>query len=349
MSQLDLTEMNYGSAILSATDLEMAQDDGVFVYGLGVDDSKGHYGSTLNLHHKYGKDRCFDTPLSEDALTGIGIGAALNGMRPIFVHQRMDFLLLCVNQLINMAAKYHYISNGKQSVPMVVRASIGRSWGQGAQHSQSLYNIFAHVPGLKVVAPTTPHDAKSMMSASILDNNPVIFVEHRMLYSGVGLVPNGRVIGNFGKGRVLKNGTDITLVGVSYCVLDCLRAADLLAAEGINAEVIDPVSLKPLDSDLIAQSVARTGNLLVVDNDWLFSGISSEIITQMVEQGLGGKKLARMGYAETPCPTTRCLEQIFYPSPVSVAVKAREMLKGKSNYNPHPPKLAEIEAFRGPF
>ncbi len=341
--------ISYGQAIREATAQEMQLDNGVFVYGLGVDDAKGHYGSTLDLHKEFGDSRCFDMPLSEDAMTGIGIGAALAGMRPIFVHQRMDFLMLCMNQLVNMAAKIHYISDGKQSVPFVVRASIGRSWGQGAQHSQSLYNFFTHIPGIKVIAPNTPHDAKAMMAAAILDNNPVVMVEHRMVYAQTGIVPNERIIGKFGVARTMRDGQDITLVGMTYTILDCIRAADLLAQEGIQAEVIDPITLSPMDYDAIAKSLQKTGKLLIVENDWLPSGVASEIIAQMVERGLGHYKMARIGYAPTPCPTSRCLELEFYPSPVSVAIKAHEMINGKSAYNPPAPKLGEIEAFKGPF
>ncbi len=350
MSGPETEYCDYGQAILLATRQAMQGDDGVFVYGLGVDDAKGHYGSTLNLHNEFGKLRCFDMPLSEDAMTGIGIGAALSGMRPIYVHQRMDFLLLCMNQLVNMGAKYHYISNGALNVPMVVRASIGRSWGQGAQHSQSLYSYFCHIPGLKVVAPTTPHDAKTMMSAAIYDNNPVVFIEHRSLYSQRGHVPRAEVVGEFGKARVIEAGKDITMVGISYTIMDCLRARQLLAVEGISAEVIDPVSLYPIDEDAIAESLQRTGRLLIVENDWLNCGLAAEIMARMVERGLGHYKMARMGYAPAPCPTTRCLELAFYPSPVSVAKRAYQLINGNdNNFNPEPPKITEIEAFKGPF
>ena len=174
--------LSYAEALYEATRQEMERNPDVFVFGLGVDDPKGMYGTTMDLHRLFGPERNFDTPLSEDAMTGVAIGAALAGKRPIHVHQRMDFLLLCMNQLVNIAAKTSYVFAGAACVPIVVRAIIGRSWGQGAQHSQALYSHFMHVPGLKVVAPTTPHDAKGCMIAAIRDNNPVVFVEHRMLY-----------------------------------------------------------------------------------------------------------------------------------------------------------------------
>ena len=247
----NLKEINYGEAIYEGCYQEMEKDDSVFVYGLGVDDPKGHYGTSKDLHKAFGEKRNFDMPLSEDAMTGVGIGAALAGLRPIYVHQRMDFLLLCMNQLVNMAAKIRYMSSGQHSVPLVVRSAIGRSWGQGAQHSQSFHSYFMHVPGIKVVAPTTPHDAKGCLIASIRDNNPVIFLEHRMLYSNTGYVPSETYEVEFGKGRILAEGTDITLVGVSYTVTDCIRAALALKKIGISAEVIDPVSLSPIDYEII--------------------------------------------------------------------------------------------------
>ena len=182
--------MSYADAILSATKIMLKKNKNVFVFGQGVDDPKGHYGTTLDLHKDFGKDRCFDTPICEESMTGVGIGAAIAGMRPILVHQRMDFLMLSMNQIINMASKIHYISDGKLCVPLVVRACIGRSWGQGAQHSQSLLSIFAHIPGLKVIAPTTPHDVKGTLITAIEDRNPVIFIEHRMLYKNAGYVPS---------------------------------------------------------------------------------------------------------------------------------------------------------------
>src|SRR5580692_2962644 len=171
-----------GEAIREAIDQEMALDERVIVLGQGIDDAKGMWGTTLRLQGKYGHDRVFDTPLAEDGMTGIAIGAALAGLRPIHVHIRMDFLLLTMNQLVNIAAKSRYMFGGQVSVPIVVRSVIGKSWGQGAQHSQGLHSLFMHIPGLKVVAPSTPYDAKGALIASIRDNNPVMFVEHRMLH-----------------------------------------------------------------------------------------------------------------------------------------------------------------------
>ncbi len=342
--------LSYGDALHEALHQEMALDDSVFVLGQGVDDLKGQYGSTLDLHKEYGPDRNFDVPIAEEAITGVAIGAALAGMRPVNVHQRMDFLMVCMNQLVNMAAKYHYMSDGQVRVPMVVRASIGRSWGQGPQHSQAAYPFFMHVPGFRVLAPTTPHDAKGGLIAAIRDNNPVIFIEHRLLYANTGVVPEDPFEIELGKARILRKGKDITLVGVSYTVTDCLRAAGLLALMGIDAEVIDLLSLAPLDSETVLKSAQKTGHLVVVDNTWTLCGAGAEILARLQEDASGIKvKAARMGYAPTACPTTRCLEDAYYPGPVSVAQKAAVLMGADAGDVPTDVERTELEEFKGPF
>ncbi len=345
-------ELTYAQALYEATRQEMERDETVFVYGLGVDDPKGMYGTTADLHNMFGAERNFDTPLSEDAMTGMGIGAALAGMRPIHVHQRMDFLLLCMNQLVNIAAKSSYMFAGQVSVPMVVRAIIGRSWGQGAQHSQSLYSYFSHVPGLKVMLPTTPHDVKGCMIAAIRDPNPVIFVEHRMLYGLKGIVPEEPYEVPFGKARVLNEGDDVTIVALSHMVVEAVRAGHHLAEQGLRAEIIDPVSLTPLDFETIAASVEKTRRLLIVDHDWIGYGTSGEIATQVFEalQGKATFTLHRMGYAPSPTPTTKPLENLFYPNGATIAAAAYDIFKGGAQgWMPDGEDAAEIREFRGPF
>src|SRR6266705_2630204 len=240
-------ELSYVEAVREATDQEMARDPSVIVFGLDVDDPKAIQGTTRGLLEKYGSERVFGTPLSEDAMTGAAIGMALAGLRPVHVHIRMDFLMLAMNQLVNIAAKTLYTFGGQGSVPLVVRAMIGRSWGQGAQHSQAFHSFFMHVPGLKVVAPSTPYDAKGCMIAAIRDNNPVIFVEHRMLYNNRGLVPAEPYALPFGKACLLTKGDDITIVAISHMVVESLRAYHHLLDVGIHANIIDPVTLSPLD------------------------------------------------------------------------------------------------------
>src|SRR5688572_9267694 len=207
---------SFVEAIREATELEMSRDHNVVVFGLDVDDPKAIQGTTLGLPAKFGAERCFGTPLSEDAMTGAAVGMALAGLRPIHVHIRMDFLLLAMNQLVNVAAKTRYMYGGQVHLPMVVRAMIGKSWGQGAQHSQGLHSLFMHVPGMKVVAPATPYDAKGCLAAAVRDDDPVLYVDHRLLHFTSGPVPEGDYEVRPGKARVTAKGEDITLVGVSY-------------------------------------------------------------------------------------------------------------------------------------
>jgi acetoin:2,6-dichlorophenolindophenol oxidoreductase subunit beta len=344
--------LSYVDAIREAVDQEMAADPSVFVMGLDVDDHKGIQGSTQGLVDSHGSERVFTTPLSEDAMTGVAIGAAMAGMRPIHVHIRMDFLMLCMNQLINIAAKSHYMYGGATKVPLVVRSMIGKSWGQGAQHSQNLSSMFAHVPGLKVVCPSNAYDAKGMLIAAIRDNNPVIFTEHRLLYFTESYVPESPFALSFGETRICADGADITLLGVSNMVMECLRARELLSEIGVKAEVVDPVSLVPLDFNTISKSVTKTRNLLVVDNAWTNCGFSAEILARLAESdAVSGTKMRRMGFAPVTCPTTPWLEEQFYPNPVTIAKSALNILEPDNDWQPDPEraKLSYQMQFRGPF
>jgi acetoin:2,6-dichlorophenolindophenol oxidoreductase subunit beta len=350
-------EATYADAILEATTHAMETDPSVIVCGLGVPDPSGIYGTTVGLQDRFGAARVFDTPLSEDAMTGIAIGAAMAGMRPIHVHVRMDFVLLAMNQLINVAAKCRYMYAGRVTAPLIVRAVIGRSWGQGPQHSQALHSLFTHVPGIRVVAPTTPYDAKGLLTTALRTDDPVLFVEHRMLHGQSGHVPAGDYTVPFGRARVLTEGEDVTVVGVSHMILECLRARRHLSDVGVTAEVIDPVSLSPLDIDTIAASVRKTRRLLIVDHAWVGSGLSAEILAQVVEalgdEGAGERpavKYRRMGFAATPCPTTRVLEDAFYPTPATIASAAYALVNPAAQpWEPSGQASPEIVEFRGPF
>ncbi len=344
--------LSYVEAIREASDQEMDRDKSVIVFGLDVDDPKAIQGTTKGLLKKYGAERVFGTPLSEDAMTGAAIGMALAGLRPIHIHIRMDFMLLAMNQLVNIAAKSHYMYGGQVNIPLVVRSMIGKSWGQGAQHSQSLYSFFMHIPGLKVVAPTTPYDAKGCLIEAIRDNNPVIYIEHRILHFQKGYVPEKLYTVASGKARVAVKGKDITLVGISYMQLECQRAARYLESVGIKAEVIDPIWLSPLDIDTIVASVNKTGRLIVVDNDWITCGAGSEIVSLVLEKLQGKKeiKVHRMGFAPVTCPPTPPLEKLFYPDGRDIASAAFDLVKGgKNKWVPdEQTDLKEIE-FKGPF
>ncbi|MBV9190010.1 MAG: alpha-ketoacid dehydrogenase subunit beta [Betaproteobacteria bacterium] len=344
--------ISFVDAIREATDQEMARDERVLLFGLDVDDPKAILGTTKGLVERYGRERVFGTPLSEDAMSGAAVGMALAGMRPIHVHIRMDFVMLAMNQLVNMAAKTHYMFGGQESCPLVVRSIIGKSWGQGAQHSQGLYSFFMHIPGLKVVAPSTPYDAKGCLAAAVRDDNPVMFIEHRILYYQRGPVPEASYEVKPGKARVTVPGKDVTIVGISYMQVEAMRAQRYLQDKGISAEVIDPIWLSPLDVDTIAASAARTGRLLIVDNGWNTCGASAEIISAVYEKLQDGRlpKARRMGFAPTPCPTTPSLEKLFYPNARTIAAAAYDLVKG-SPQGWLPDERAEFNdvEFKGPF
>jgi pyruvate/2-oxoglutarate/acetoin dehydrogenase E1 component len=342
-------EISFVEAIREATEQEMERDPRVVLYGLDVDDPKAIQGTTRGLLNKFGKERVFGTPLAEDAMTGVGIGMAFAGLRPIHVHIRMDFLMLAMNQLVNMAAKSRYMYGGQLGVPLVVRAMIGKSWGQGAQHSQGLYPQLMNIPGIKVVAPTTPHDAKGCLAAAIRDDDPVLYVEHRILHFAKGPVPEAAYVVPDGRARVTRSGKDVTLVGVSYMHVECLRAASYLHEVGLEAEVIDPVWLSPLDVETIATSARKTGCLIAVDNGWTTCGASAEILAAVAERGGSGLKMQRMGFAPVTCPPAPTLEELYYPSGPTIAAKARELVTSERGWRPAArTDLREID-FKGPF
>ena len=344
--------LSYGEAILEAIDQLMQEDESVLVFGLDVDDPKGILGTTVGLQAKYASERVFSTPLSEDAMTGVAIGMSLGGLRPIHVHIRMDFLLLTMNQLVNMAAKTRYMFGGQFHVPIVVRCIIGKSWGQGAQHSQGLYAMLMNIPGIRIVAPTTPYDAKGCLMAAVRDDNPVVFMEHRLLYYHKGYVPEAPYSSALGRSRTIVRGQDATLVGVSHMIVQCQRAQRYLDEVGVKAELIDPVWLAPLDTDPIVESVSRTRRLCVVDNGWVTCGAGAEIVAQVLER-LGdstGIRVRRMGFAAVTCPTSPALERHFYPKAEGIAAAVYDMVAGKKTgwYPTEVDDAAEIE-FRGPF
>jgi pyruvate/2-oxoglutarate/acetoin dehydrogenase E1 component len=344
--------LSFVDAVREAAEQEMARDPNVVVFGLDVDDPKAIQGTTRGLVERFGPERVFGTPLSEDAMTGAAVGMALAGLRPIHVHIRMDFLLLAMNQLVNVAAKSRSMFGGRAGVPMVVRAMIGKSWGQGAQHSQGLHGMFMHVPGIKVVAPSTPYDAKGCLAAAVRDDDPVLYVEHRLLHFQQGPVPEPGYVVKPGKARVTRPGADVTVVGLSYMQVECLRAAKYLEDIGIEAEVIDPIWLSPLDIDTVCESVEQTGRLLVVDTAWTNCGAAAEIIARVAErlQGVRDIRLKRLGFAPTTCPTTPPLEDLFYPNPRTIAAAARDLVEdAPTGWLPDPRSDLQAVAFRGPF
>lgn len=310
-----MSTLSYRNAIVAAQAQEMERDPSVFLYGLDVSDHKRIFGSTVDMVEKFGPERCFITPTSEDSMAGFGLGAAMCGMRPVHIHIRVDFMLLTINQLANMYSPLRYMSGGQLKAPVTMRAVIGRGWGQSCQHSKSMQSMFAHIPGIKVVMPTSPADAKGLLAGAIRDDNPVVVLEHRMLYDIEGEVPDGEYVEPLGKGRVVREGSDITIIATSWMNIEAAKAADVLKEKhGISVEIIDPRTIYPLDTEILEASVNKTGHCIVADYDWVFCGFSAEVAAHVSEMCFGKLKqpVKRLGFAHVPCPTTRPLENAFY-------------------------------------
>lgn len=349
--KLATNKISYRTAVNQALHQEMERDSSIFIYGIDVADHKRIFGSTAGLLEKFGSQRVFSTPLSEEALLGFGLGAAISGLRPINVHIRVDFLLLAINQLVNMVASYHYGSDGKIMVPLVIRTIIGKGWGQSYQHSKSLQSFFAHIPGLKVVMPTTPSDAKGLLISAIRDNNPVVVLEHRMLYDVEDEVPIEPIPIPLGKGQIVRTGEDITIIATSYAVVEAVKTAEVLEKRGISVEVVDPRSIFPLDEDLIIKSVEKTGHCIIADYDWVFCGFSAEVATRIYEK-LSHKlksKILRSGFAPTHCPCTRSLEDKFYTDAMDLIRAVEKKLKLKKMDLSNETFYSYENKFRGPF
>ena len=314
--------LSYKDAIREATDQAMIHDKRVFVIGLDTDDKFGCFGTLLDMTHP---ERIIGTPISENSMTGVALGAALSGMRPLYVHLRVDFMLVAMDQIVNYVAKWRYMTRGQVKVPLVIRAVIGRGWGCGAQHSQTLASVFAHIPGLKVVMPSNPYDAKGLLLAAIADDYPVIFIEHRWLYKNTGGVPKELYVVPLGKGRIIRPGNRLTVVALSMAAIDTLNACE---KHNLDAEIIDPRTLKPLDEDLILQSIAKTGRLLVVDYDSPVCSFASEVCALAAEKGFASLKapVQRYTFPDCPMPASGILERAFYPNPDKIAARIRGML-----------------------
>jgi len=329
-SHSNLREGTYREAILEATMGCMESDKDVFVLGEGVDDTGGVFGTTKGLIDIFGAERVIDTPLAENGVTGIAIGSALAGMRPLLVHMRVDFLPLSLDQIANHAAKWSYMFGGEVSVPITIRAITGRGWGSAAQHSQSLQAIFAHFPGLKVVMPASPYDAKGLLISSIYDNNPVLYLEHRWLYDNRGPLPEDMYRVPLGKASVKREGTDVTIVAISQMVGMAMKAAEALENENIECEVIDLRSIKPLDTDSIRRSVQKTGRLVVADTAWKEFGVSAEILALILEDPDSFRALkapaVRVTLPNVPTPASPALEELFYPGPKDIISAVKKTL-----------------------
>ncbi|MBU1109670.1 MAG: alpha-ketoacid dehydrogenase subunit beta [Candidatus Riflebacteria bacterium] len=350
--------MTFSQAINDALSTAMHIDKNVICYGLGTPDPKGIFGTSLGLQEKFGPERVFDMPCSENGMTGIAIGASLNGIRPVMTHQRLDFFLLAMDQLINNAANWKYMFGGNGgSVPITIRLIIGRGWGQGPTHSQSLHSWFAHVPGLKVVSPTTAKDAKGLLLSSIFDDDPVLFLEHRWLHNHTEEVPEGDFRLPLGKASLLREGSDLSVVSMSYMTVEAIHAIDYLHKEcNVNCDLIDLRSINPIDWKTIVDSVRKTGRLLVLDTGWETLSVAGEIIARCATECFDSFKCppVRMALQDCPTPTSCALTKNYYKEAADVGQAIAKMLNIEISLEP----LKQLRGinhdvpgdwFKGPF
>lgn len=322
-------EVSYAEAIREALRQEMRADERVFLLGEDIGVYGGAFGVTDGLLAEFGPERVRDTPISEAAIAGCAIGAAVTGLRPVLEIQFMDFITLCMEQLVLQAAKMRYMFGGMAQVPMVLRTPSGSGTGAAAQHSESLEAWFVHVPGLKVVAPSTPADAKGLLLSSIRDNNPVIFMEHKLLYRARGEVPEGSDAIPLGAAEVKRAGDDVTVIATSLMVPRTLAAAERLAAEGVSVEVVDPRTLRPLDTETLVASVRKTGRMVVVYEAVKTLGIGAEIAARIAESEAFyhlQAPIIRLGGAECPIPYNRGLERAAVPQEEDIIAAVRQVM-----------------------
>lgn len=317
-----MRKISYSQTINETLYQLMARDDRIILIGQGVTSPWYVGNTTVELVDRFGSKRVIDTPISENGITGVAIGAALAGMHPILAFPRMDFMYYALDQIANHAASWHYMFGGQSCVPLTIWAIINRGGEQAAQHSQSLQAIFTHIPGLKVVMPSTPYEAKGLLVASIEDDNPVIFIDDRWLYDSMGNVPEEIYSVPLGTGRVVREGRDITLVATSYMVTEAIKAAILLENNRVDIEVIDLRSLKPLDENIIIESVKKTGRLIIADGGWKTCGIGAEISAIVAEKTFSYLKapIIRISLQDAPAPASSALESVYYP-------KAKDIVK----------------------
>lgn len=326
-----MRQLAYAEAIREGLHQKLKQDPRVFVLGQGVS-NPWYVGTTmLGLDKEFGPDRIIDPPVSELGMNGVVIGAALAGMRPVVVHPRMDFLLMGFEQIVNEAANWCYMFGGQVQVPLTIRAIVNRGAEQAAQHSQALQAMFMHVPGLKVVMPATPYDAKGLLIASIEDGNPVVYIDDRWLYTQKGEVPEDLYSVPIGKGAIRRKGKDVTVVATSYMVVEAQQAAALLAEEGIDAEVIDLRSLKPWDQEMVLTSVEKTGRLVVADGAWRSCGAAAEIAAQVAEYAFEYLKAPpiRVTLPDVPAPASPELEKKYYVRAADLVGAIKGLLRPK--------------------
>jgi len=325
-----MRELRYVEAIREALRQEMRRDERVFLIGEDIGVYGGAFGVTDGLLEEFGPERVIDTPISEQAIIGVAVGAALVGMRPVAEIMFMDFVTLAMEQIVNQAAKIHFMFGGAASVPIVIRTPAGAGTGAAAQHSQSLEAWFAHVPGLKVVMPSTPYDAKGLLISAIRDDNPVIFIEHKLLYRTKGFVPEEEYTIPLGTAEIKREGRDVTVIATSLMVIRALAAAEKLAQEGIEVEVVDPRTLKPLDVETILKSVMKTGRVLIVHEAPLTCGFGAEVSARISESEAFyylNAPIRRLTGLDVPIPYNRNLERSVIPQEEDIIRAVRELVE----------------------
>jgi len=321
-------EITYLEAVREALVQEMRRDPEVFLIGEDVGVYGGAFGVSRGMLEEFGPERIRETPISEAAIAGAATGAALMGMRPVMEIMFMDFIAISMNQLVNQAAKIHFMFGGKASIPMVVRAPAGSGTGAAAQHCQSLEALFMNVPGIKVVAPSTPYDVKGLLVASIRDNNPVVFMEHKLLYRTKGPVPEELYTIPLSKAEIKREGRDLTVIAYSIMVPRALEAAEQLAAEGIEVEVVDPRSLKPLDKEPVVRSVSKTGRALIVHESPVTGGVGGELAAVIADSEAFDyldAPIRRLAGRDVPIPYNRTLERAAVPQVEDIVAAARAL------------------------
>ena len=323
-----MAELTYADALREALREEMLRDPRVVLMGEEIGVFEGVYKVTRGLLKEFGPERVRDTPISEAAIAGAAVGAALGGLKPVAEIMYMDFLTICLDQIATNAAKMHFMSGGKLKVPFVLRTQYSLGRVHGAQHSQFFPSIFFQVPGLKVVLPSTPHDAKGLLKAAIREDNPVVFIESGVLYRTKGPVPDGEYVVPLGQCDVKKTGKDITIVAISRTVIEALSAAAKLEVQGITADVIDPMTIQPLDLTTILESVKKTGRLIIASDDVKCGGIGSEIAARVVEEAFDtlDTPILRVASPDMPIPFSPTLEQAYMPNAEKIMEAAKKLI-----------------------
>ena len=324
-------ELLYREAVNEAIEQEMSRDAGVFIIGQGIAERGGSFKVTKGLMQKFGAERVIDTPIAEASTTGMAVGAAIQGKRPIVEITYIDFTLLCMDMIINQAAKYHFITGGRNTVPVVFRTQGGAGKGSAMHHSQSLEALFYHIPGLKIAMPSTPYDAKGLLKTAVRDEHPVLFIEHKLLYETSGTVPEDDYTIPFGEAAIRREGSDCTIVSYSFMVHKCMEAAEILAGEGINCEVVDLRTLVPMDREILLKSVKKTGRLVIVNEAVKRGSVASDISAFVVENAFRdlNAPIVRVSGKITPVPYNKALERAVIPDIKDISDAVKSILTDK--------------------